>query len=63
LRGGSFNGVNGFLLASSRGAEYHYCTPTYESYYLGFRVSEVPEPGSIVMLSLAGVGILRRKRA
>ena len=29
----------------------------------GFRVSEVPEPATIVMLALAGVGILRRKGA
>ncbi|MDM8005658.1 MAG: SUMF1/EgtB/PvdO family nonheme iron enzyme [Phycisphaerae bacterium] len=61
LRGGSVICNGGPLLASNR----HdlNCSPTYESYYLGFRVSEVPEPAMIVMLSLAGVGILRRKRA
>ena len=60
LRGGSFFCDPGYgLLASFRG-DYG---PSNEDYNIGFRVSEVPEPATIVMLSLAGVGILRRKRA
>ncbi len=35
--------------------------PTSEFDRIGFRVSEVPEPATIVMLALAGVGILRRR--
>jgi formylglycine-generating enzyme required for sulfatase activity len=61
LRGGSFSsGVyDGDLLASYRLSSF----PANERNIIGFRVSEVPEPATIVMLSLAGVGILRRKRA
>ena len=36
--------------------------PSVESGLVGFRVSEVPEPVTIVMLALAGVGILGRRR-
>ncbi len=60
LRGGSFNNNDNNLHASNRSIG---IDPTYESSNVGFRVSEVPEPATIVMLSLAGVGILRRKRA
>ena len=61
LRGGSFNYRNGsdYLLASYRDGSY----PAFEGVNVGFRVSEVPEPATIVMLALAGVGIMRRKRA
>jgi formylglycine-generating enzyme required for sulfatase activity len=59
VRGGSFYSSGDNLHASHRYGDY----PTGEGHGLGFRVSEVPEPGTIVMLSLAGVGILRRKRA
>jgi formylglycine-generating enzyme required for sulfatase activity len=57
LRGGSFGSSHGFLHASTRGT---YDYPTYEGIILGFRVSEVPEPATIVMLALAGVGTMRR---
>ena len=60
LRGGSFFSGDSYLRASFR---YYYSNPPYGDDDIGFRVSEVPEPGTIVMLSLAGVGILRRKRA
>jgi len=64
LRGGSFReGGYGYnvasLLASTRIAAF---PPTYEDIDIGFRVSEVPEPASIVMLALASVGMLTRRR-
>ncbi|NLE60715.1 MAG: PEP-CTERM sorting domain-containing protein, partial [Planctomycetes bacterium] len=58
LRGGSFH-YDSILHASDRSSIF----PSGEGDTVGFRVSEVPEPATIVMLSLAGVGILRRKRA
>jgi hypothetical protein len=57
LRGGSIYDVDDSLLAQYRN---HY-PPTGEVGDVGFRISEVPEPASIVMLALAGLGILRRR--
>ena len=59
LRGGSFSGYYNSLRASVRDNSWD---PTHESNGIGFRVVEVPEPTTIVMLALGGVGILRRKR-
>ncbi|MCX6343581.1 MAG: SUMF1/EgtB/PvdO family nonheme iron enzyme [Armatimonadetes bacterium] len=61
LRGGSFL-YNSYYLQSSSRDIYGY--PYDEINYLGFRVSEVPEPSSIIALlgGLAGlIGIRRRK--
>ena len=58
LRGGSFY-LNGYTLhASYRGS----LNPTYEYNYIGFRVSEVPEPATMAVLILGGIGILRRRK-
>jgi len=58
-RGGAFVHHGGSL--SKRPRYYH--DPTYEDYLTGFRVSQVPEPATIVILALASVGVLRRRRA
>jgi len=36
--------------------------PTHDSTGIGFRVSEVPEPASIAVLALGGIGMLVRRR-
>ena len=59
LRGGSFSNTATFgMHAGERHSSYHW--PDFGS--IGFRVS-APEPATIVMLALAGVATLRRKRA
>jgi formylglycine-generating enzyme required for sulfatase activity len=59
LRGGSFSGFDvGDLLASFR----LYSLPTIEYFSVGFRVSEVPEPATMAILMLGGIGILRRRK-
>lgn len=64
LRGGSFNSFSsGFDLSASY--RYYSNYPNYESYQFGFRVSEVPEPSSLIaaaggLISLLGT---RRRKA
>jgi formylglycine-generating enzyme required for sulfatase activity len=59
LRGGSFNYYESDLHASNR----YYYDPTLEYIYIGFRLALVPEPVAGVMLAVAGVGIIRKRRA
>ena len=60
LRGGGWSGGSRSLAASSRDSYYY---PTYESYYIGFRVTSVPEPGSIALLLAGAVsGLIWRRR-
>jgi len=58
LRGGSFNYYGSYLRAAAR--DYYY--PTSEGYFIGFRVSQVPEPASIAILALGFTGMLARRR-
>jgi len=61
LRGGSFNsgGTGNYLASSDR----YYNSPDNEISAFGFRVaSEVPEPSSVVLLSLGGLALIKRRR-
>ena len=58
LRGGSFGGGDFTLRAAIRLG----ISPPYEYGDIGFRVSEVPEPGSASLLVVSAVGLLARRR-
>ena len=60
LRGGSFVASYPWLRPWSRYTYSPY--PTSEQPYIGFRVSEVPEPTSLAILALGGIGVLVRRR-
>jgi len=65
LRGGSFGGYgrgDSYLRASSRDYSDAVGYPSYEHDYLGFRVVQVPEPTTLAVLALGGVGMLARRR-
>ena len=57
-RGGSYMHGANFLSVTDSGQG----PPTSEVGYIGFRVSEVPEPATMALLALGSLGILRRRR-
>jgi len=59
IRGGSFDNTSGSLRSTYRGAV---TLPTYEIDNLGFRVALVPEPATLSLLALGGIGMLLRRR-
>ena len=61
VRGGSFRynlAGDGVLSSSYRSGD-----NIYDEYEEGFRVASVPEPCSLVLLSLGGLALLRKRRA
>ena len=66
LRGGSFDDdYHVSTLHASYRYYYHYLYsfgPTDELNNVGFRVSEVPEPATMAILALGGIGILGRRK-
>ena len=59
LRGGSFFFGGDFGLHAS---DRNLGDPTIGDDYIGFRVSEVPEPGTMALLAFGGIGVLARRR-
>jgi formylglycine-generating enzyme len=58
LRGGSFDDYDNYLQSGFNINGY----PSFEVDLIGFRVSQVPEPTSVGVLALGGIGMLARRR-
>lgn len=58
VRGGSFFSGDRSLRADYRGSSWH----SYEFAYFGFRVSQIPGPGSVALLAIGGLAAARRRR-
>jgi len=60
LRGASFDFLDVHFLSASH--RYSGSSPVNEGGGVGFRVAQVPEPATMAILMLGGIGILRRRR-
>ncbi len=58
LRGGSWNDLSSDLAASVRFS----INPSVENVSVGFRVASIPEPSTLLLGTLAAVGLLMRRR-
>ena len=58
VRGGSFDTIINTLRADSRSTT----NPRVESASIGFRVSQIPAPGSVALLAIGGLVTARRRR-
>jgi len=58
LRGGSYGPYGDYLHAADRVRHY----PTYEVTFVGFRIAEVPEPATLVLLAFASLLVVSRRR-
>jgi formylglycine-generating enzyme len=54
VRGGMWSDYHAYMASYTRG----YYTPTFEYFYLGFRVASVPEPGSIALVLAGAIALL-----
>ena len=61
LRGGSFNS---FPVKALRSSSRGYSVPPYfvDGNFVGFRVASVPEPATVLLMSLGSMALLRRNR-
>jgi formylglycine-generating enzyme required for sulfatase activity len=62
LRGGSFDGGGSISVYALHASSRYDVYPTYEIDFIGFRVCEVPEPATLLLLAIGGPAILRRRR-